>query len=381
MAGYVMTMNSEDALKDCIEKGYYSTNLSEPTDGFWRIPHEGTFTDYMSMKKGDNIYFFISRMLYGIGELTEINRIDCKFLNYPDAMIPMSQNFLAIKDHMILDEYENRLNNRLVCFFRASPMFFTGGIDMDDCLAYKPESFRMLRALWKLSFVKIDDEENKALKDIILKRNEIFLSGTNGVYNNREIVRHRASTIINENYRMNPKGILTSCSDGDYIKHEMALEAGVVYELSTNPNSIFGTWDYVSHQVIASPFKAIDYMDKMDVFGYRFIPNYDTISKYLIIEVKKGSATIEVVDQVMKYVDWVNQEYSNRDYSSIEAFIIAHHFPQEVIRRRDEICIRNYIKGRRPTVAETWSSVRLIQYRFDSDSQRLIFTEINANVE
>jgi hypothetical protein len=83
----------------------------------------------------------------------------------------------------------------------------------------------------------------------------------------------------------------------------------------------------------------------------------------------------------MKYVDWVNQEYSNRDYSSIEAFIIAYNFPQDVISRRDEICIRNYIKGRRPTVAETWSSVRLIQYRFDSDSQRLIFTEINANVE
>jgi hypothetical protein len=97
MAGYVMTMNSEEALRDCIEKGYYSTNLSEPNGGFWRIPHEGTFADYMSMKKGDNIYFFISRMLYGIGELTEINGIDCKFLNYPDAMIPMNQNYYGNK--------------------------------------------------------------------------------------------------------------------------------------------------------------------------------------------------------------------------------------------------------------------------------------------
>jgi hypothetical protein len=85
-------------------------------------------------------------------------------LNYPDAMIPMNQNYPEISEQMILNEYESRINNRLVCFFRASPMFFTGGIDMDDCLAYKPESFRMLRALWKLSFVKIDDEENKALK-------------------------------------------------------------------------------------------------------------------------------------------------------------------------------------------------------------------------
>jgi hypothetical protein len=89
------------------------------------------------------------------------------------------------------------------------------------------------------------------------------------------------------NYRINSKNILTSVQKVIYIKHEMALEAGVVFELSTNPNSIFGAWDYVSHQVIASPFKAIDYMDKMDVFGYRLFQTMTLFQNILLLKLKK----------------------------------------------------------------------------------------------
>ena len=49
----------------------------------------------------------------------------------------------------------------------------------------------------------------------------------------------------------------------------MAIEAGLIHQLSIkDPQTceIFGTWDYLSHQFIASPFKPIDYMDKMDLF-------------------------------------------------------------------------------------------------------------------
>ena len=58
MAGYIMTLNNLDSLKNCIQSGTYSTNLSEPT-GIWKAHHEGTFADFLSMKPGDNIYFFI----------------------------------------------------------------------------------------------------------------------------------------------------------------------------------------------------------------------------------------------------------------------------------------------------------------------------------
>lgn len=41
---------------------------------------------------------------------------------------------------------------------------------MDDALNSNPSAFRMLRAMWKVSFIKIDDEENRALFDILYKK-------------------------------------------------------------------------------------------------------------------------------------------------------------------------------------------------------------------
>ena len=39
----------------------------------------------------------------------------------------------------------------------------------------------------------------------------------------------------------------------------------------------------------------------MDIFGYRYIKGYDTISKYMVIEIKKDAAQRDVIDQIMKY--------------------------------------------------------------------------------
>ena len=57
----------------------------------------------------------------------------------------------------------------------------------------------------------------------------------------------------------------------------MAIEAGLIHQLSINdPHTcdLFGEWDYLSHQVIASPFKPIDYMDKMDLFYVIWMCNF-----------------------------------------------------------------------------------------------------------
>ena len=54
----------------------------------------------------------------------------------------------------------------------------------------------------------------------------------------------------------------------------MALEAGILFQLTNKYEdtvNIFGSWDYLSHQVVASPFKPIDYMDKwifLDIHSY-----------------------------------------------------------------------------------------------------------------
>lgn len=125
-------------------------------------------------------------------------------------------------------------------------------------------------------------------------------------------------------------------------------------------------------------------MDKMDVFGYRSIPNYDITSKYLLIEIKKDTAKIkntkkkfeDPIARAMEYIDLINHHYANDDYDMIEAFIVAHHIPQEIIVYKNEICTRTYIKGRRPVVTGTWSNLRLIEYKYNSETKKLNFIEV-----
>lgn len=374
MAGYIMSLDNKKSLEECIYYGIYSTNLSAPKNNLWKMHHEGTFADYFGMKEGDNIYFFIDRKIYGIGELIKV-KYDCKYWNYPDADKPITCVYKNLKEKMILNN-ENNIDNRCFCIFKPYPDFFAEGIDMDDVLSSNPSKFKMLRAFWKLSFVKIDEDENKALKDIILKRNEAFISSKDdNVFKYSDKLHKQILEKIDEKYIMNSKKVLASCSKDTFIKHEMAIEAALMDILSNEKDSIIGLWDYLSHQVVASPFKPIDYMDKMDMFGFRYIKGFNTISKYLTIEIKKDAAKKDVIDQVMKYVDWINEEYAYGDYGMIEAFVVAHDFSDEVINYRNSVCVRNYTKGRRPTIAGVWKNVRLIKYKYENDSIR--FYEID----
>lgn len=60
----------------------------------------------------------------------------------------------------------------------------------------------------------------------------------------------------------------------------------------------------------------------------------------------------------------------------IDAFIVAHSFPDDVIQRRNEICERNFLKGRRPTIAEKWTNLRLVKYKYTSLNGEIEFEEI-----
>ena len=67
--------------------------ITDATRNF--IPFEATFTDYCSMKPGDNIYFFTNSKIYSIGELICIGN-DCKFVNYPSASAPVQEDYTKI---------------------------------------------------------------------------------------------------------------------------------------------------------------------------------------------------------------------------------------------------------------------------------------------
>ncbi len=371
MAGYIFNLDSVDALEKYISNGVYSTKLSQPRNNQWGIHHEATCADYATMKAGDNVYFFIDRKIYGIGELVNING-DCKFLNFPEANKPQKYDYDEVRDRLLWDEGEYSNTQRWLCVFKPSPYFFREGIDMDDVLSSNPTMFRMLRAFWKVSFIKIDDDENQALIDIILRNNKSWLNNppAGKIFMSNYAKYHQLlEQKIAQAYHFNCYDILLSCADGKKLKHEMALELGILYQLAIKePHTIevFGEWDYLSHQVIASPFKPIDYMDKMDIFGYSYIKGFGkTKSEYLIIENKKDLATIEDVEQLMKYVDWVKDEYTHGDYSMIKAFLVAYDFSSDAINNWKNISERRYITGRRPARSKVWSSLRLVKYEFD----------------
>lgn len=366
MAGYIFALGKDsplDIFTKCAQDGVYSTYISS-----LGAPFEGTFADYSTMKEGDNIYFFFDRKIYGIGTLINI-RSDCKFSNYPDSCKLTKPAYHDINARLLVDYGEESAYNPWICIFRPSPYFFTTGVDMDDVLSYKPNTFKILRAFWKVSFIKIGEEENQSLKEIILLRNQESLcfpnDGNTLLYDetkHREIENH-----ITDNHYLNITDLLSCCSNGSWIRHEMAIEAALLYKLSTDYNTIFGRWDYLSHQIPASPFKPIDYMDRMDVFGARFLNDDKVISKYLVVEIKKNEADVEALIQVMKYVDWVCNEYAYDDYSMIEAYVLAYSFKEEAIAQYRSIGVRNYTIGTHPIDNRKWDSLKLIRYEFDGN--------------
>ena len=129
MAGYIFALQSKNkkeseiknVLNKVIQSGVYSTNLNINKEE-WNTPQEGTIADFLSMKEGDNVYFFIDRKIYGVGKLVNIKG-NCKFLNFPGADIPKAENYELLKPIMILDKKEN-LKNQIYLYFCASTIFF-----------------------------------------------------------------------------------------------------------------------------------------------------------------------------------------------------------------------------------------------------------------
>ncbi|WP_085507160.1 hypothetical protein [Thalassobacillus devorans] len=384
-----MTLNSLESLREVVCYGIYSTKIKTPDNNLWSTTNEQTMADFAGMQAGDNIYFFHKRKIYGIGELVDVNG-SCIHLNFPEANEPYQIGFHSIKNEKLTPDgnwTKGESESRWVCTFAPAPYFFKDGIDMDAALQSNPSAFKMLRAFQQLSFVKVDDEENQALKDIILKKNEEHLDGspTQKIYKDNidsyhHFIKEKTSS---GDYQFDIQRVMENSIKGNAIKfrREVTLELALMHKLNTaeeNVARIFGQWDYISRQVIASPFKPISWMDKIDIFGYKYIKNYrPTLSKYLVCELKKDSANISDVNQLMKYIDWVNNEYTFGDYSMIDAFIVAHNFPENVIDYVREKGKRIYTtKLRDDRFSEEWNNIRLVTYRYDSEIKDIVFGEL-----
>ncbi|MEG0454495.1 MAG: hypothetical protein RR559_03955, partial [Bacteroides sp.] len=267
---------------------------------------------------------------------------------------------------------------RWICTFKGSPYFFEEGIDTDEILTYKPATFKMLRAFWKVSFIKLSDEENLSLKEIFLLRRQCETKSVKGILPEDSSTHEMIATHNLKDYTISPDAMLPTCTVGNKVKHEMALEAIVIYDLCHNRIPLLGTWDYVSHQVIASPFKPIDYMDKIDVMAMRYLSGTHIPCKYLVSELKKDSADDSTIDQVLKYVDWVCSEYAYGDYEMVEACVIAAEYPNNIEDYYHSVVQRYYTLGSHPVRNKKWNSLKLLQYTHSNG--KIIYRDVTPNM-
>lgn len=383
-AGFLFSINSDtekavvDTVRRYIDKGMYSTLISTQ----WNLPAMSTLGDYINMSVGDNVYFFGKRMIFGIGEIVDaLGTGDAAFEVYKGASSP---RFNPPKDAIVTLKERER-TERWGIVFKPSPHFFLQPIDMDDLLNSKPSAFRSLRTFQKRSFIQLDDEENAAFKAALIRKNEEVLNGTKPIEDSvfpcryQETIRmiHQRMASQEEPRPIKLNDAISEARVDTAVKKEMLVEIALLHAIKHNePTAVeaFGKWDYIAHQVAASPFKPIDYMDKIDVFAYRWITGYrgEIISKYAVIEIKKGEADLSETssstdyDQLMKYVDWVCDQYAHGDYSMIEAYLVANSFSIDNHSRMKDTVARSYVTGHNATT-HYWDQFHLVEYRAHPD--------------
>lgn len=387
MAGYLFTFTDEESLFESIKRGSYST-LMNPR---WNDTVASTLGDYVTMRPGDNVYFFSKRTVYGIGEILEVMPDVAAAENYRGASLKPVVEYAFISLNSIADDSVVTTDNgervkRWLITFKPSPHFFSTGIDMDDLLMSNPKAFRSLRVFEKRSFIKLDDEENQAFKAAILRRNiKAFYApdddNTKECHYEATLKKYR-DRIGARNVSIDVAGLLADSrrSNGS-LSSEMLLEVGLLSQLSQHDpatEAVFGCWDYLSHQVAASPMKPVLWVDRIDVFAFRYISgNAPIVESYGIFELKKDTVTGEDIQQVMKYVDWVNREYGTGDYSLIKAFLVGRDFEMDSIRSMVDTAERKYTLGR-PARSEEWRSLSFVKY-FVNDAGHIELETIDVN--
>ncbi len=373
MAGYIFAVSKDHWDSFCsenLEKGFF-TPYAIPVTQEDLSPNKrksrskilaATFGDFVTMRPGDNVYFLSDRKLYGIGTLVRINN-DCKYDNYLGASKLLPDCMYTPTDY--LTTHDSRA--RWVCFFAPTPHFFKKGVDMDDVLRYRPQAFRMLRAFEGLSFIKIDDQENCALKEYISLVNEFaYESIEENTFEFDNSVHSMLSLRDLSAYTLDIHTALADEGNRQYVISEMFIESALLQSLSQRENGTLGDWDHLTHQVIASPFKPLKYIDKIDVFGYRFSQHYTgepkLITKYLLVELKKGAINRAALEQTMQYVDWICHEYASGDYSKIEAYVLGDSTVRRINDAIADVCQRSFIAETHPAKPEKWNNIKLIRY-------------------
>ena len=190
---------------------------------------------------------------------------DCKFLNFPQASQPAIFDY-EDSQSTCCGTKGRKVSTSVGCVCFSLAHFFKNGIDMDDVLAPTRAALECC-GLWKLSFIKIDDDENQALIDAIVRRNQhLLVYPGEGVYqSNYQAVHNNLAARLSPQYRLHSRDILAGCARETYIAHEMAIEAGLLEQLAAGePETVQLFGNGITYPTRWWPLLFyIDYMDKI----------------------------------------------------------------------------------------------------------------------
>lgn len=378
MSGYIVNLADEDALRRYVEFGVYGTLMKRPDFPSWSVAAELTLADYLTMRPGDLIFFFRERTLYGVGRLLALRHgtPTAALANYPGASLPHAH---PPEDRTQLLYRQHREEDmRWLVFFRPDPAFFTRGLDMDEVLQGDMRGVvRGLRVFEKRSFIQVENDEAQVMADLLLRRNADIVSNlacADGHVFPDQSAFYQARVCAGSNHlephRIDVDGLLARYVREGIVAHEALLQAWLAHALTIRHpavTAIFGAWDYVANQVPASPQKPVMYMDRIDLFGYttrRLSPNFPpTIMRYKAVELKKDLiGDVNVINQMLKYVDWLAHTRAGGDYSMVDAYLVASGYTPEVIDYACDAGVRDYITPYRPYQKQQWSQLTLVRY-------------------
>lgn len=382
MSGYIVNLSDNDALQRYLEFGVYGTLMRRPEYASWSVAAELTLADYLTMRPGDLIFFFRERTIYGVGRLISVRRGEpiAALANYPGSSMPHAMPSEG-REELLYRQHRDE-DMRWVVFFRPDPAFFTRGLDMDEVLQGDLRGVvRGLRVFEKRSFIQVEDDEAQVMADLLLRRNAdllesgaAWLSRSNGRIfpDQSEFYQARvgARGPLLDLHRVDVDGLLTRYVREGIVAHEALLQAWLTHALTVRRPEVvalFGAWDYVANQVYASPQKPVMYMDRIDIFGYtrrRLSPSFPpTIMRYKAIELKKDLiGDVNVINQMLKYVDWLAHQRAGGDYSLVDAYLVASGYTDDVVAYAREMGVRDYIAPYRPYRKQQWSQLSLLRY-------------------
>jgi hypothetical protein len=399
MACWLIVLAGRDVevFRHYARQGVYGTVLGGTgAPGSWLVLRPEllyTLADYVTMRSGDMIFFFVDRNIYGIGELVAVRSDEVAFCNWRAAddfkrPVPDLSQFLWTD---LSPNVVHRLGSvRWLCTFRPQPAFFARGLDMDYALATdRGNVLNHLRVLSGRTFFRLEDSECELLARMLHRLNE-NVTPPIGLGADWDSSRLEAlKRVLTDDHLFDPRRTVHTATDGNALK-EAAAQVWVAHGLARRKlDSVFDPWSYVANLEPASPLKPREYMDEIDLFGYSTFETAGPhavryVQRYHLVELKgkPGETLIDAVRQAMKYVDWIAHERAAGDYSEIHASVLTSRHGESLdphaLDEIRKIRLRNYVEPARPYAARDWQKLRLVTFEMKPiDRER---TDLALNV-